>query len=237
MHGSSHGMGIPIHLGSEFYGLAPTPRLQSTRSTRRSCLGFDFDDEKDVDPQDLSCSRTESCHSRGLRVARLKQGNCRARYSVKSNGSNFVNVLPGGTVNFTVEGVLSGDLNEGLALVGFDLHFTGGALPSNAVVTLSANPMKAFVKPDSITNPAGFGGTLIGGGQNTIKNSVDNPACVPNCATFPIGTPILRVAQPSVTGSIVIATGSFTAPVSGGPFQLQVLNGFANVIKVGEVLS
>lgn len=163
--------------------------------------------------------------------------------TVKSGASSSVNVSPSGTVNFTIEGVLNDNLNEGLALVGFDLSFTGGALPANAVVTPVANPMKAFVKPDGITNPAGFGGTLIGGnlvqvggGQNTIKNSVDNPACAPNCAPFPVGTPILGVAKPAVTGTVVIASGSFTAPAAQGSYQLQILNGFANVIKAGETL-
>ncbi len=162
--------------------------------------------------------------------------------TVKSGGSSSVNVAPGSTVNFTVEGVLNDNLNEGLALIGFDLHFTGGALAANTVVTPVANPMKAFVKPDGITNPAGFIGTPIGGdlvqvggGQNTIKNSVDNPACAPNCAPFPVGTPILGIAQ--VGQPVVIASGSFTAPNSGGPFTLQVLNGFANVIKDNETLA
>lgn len=168
--------------------------------------------------------------------------------TVKSGASSSVNVAPSGTVNFTVEGVLSDNLNEGLALVGFDLHFTGGALPANTVVTPSgtvscANPMRAFVKPEGITNPAGYGGTLIGGdlvqvggGQNTIKNSVDHPACAPNCAPFPIGTPILGVAQPAVCGTAVLASGSFTAPAAQGSYTLSVINGFANVIKDGEVL-
>lgn len=169
--------------------------------------------------------------------------------TVKSGGSSTVNVAPGATVNFTVEGILSDTLNEGLALVGFDLHFTGGALPANTVVEPAGaiscgNPMPAFVKPDGITNPVGYKGTLIGGdlvqvggGQNTIKNSVDNPACAPNCAPFPVGTPILGVAQPGVCGNAVIATGSFAAPMTPGSYQLQVINGFANVIKDGEVLA
>lgn len=169
--------------------------------------------------------------------------------SVKSGGSSTVNVAPGATVNFTVEGILSDTLSEGLALVGFDLHFTGGALPANTVVEPSGavscgNPMAAFVKPDGITNPVGYKGTLIGndlvqvgGGQNTIKNSVDNPACAPNCAPFPVGTPLLGVALPGVCGNAVIATGSFAAPMTPGNYQLQVINGFANVIKDGEVLA
>ena len=166
--------------------------------------------------------------------------------SVKSGGLNAVTVAPNTVVNFQVEGILSDDLNEGLALVGFDLHFTGGALASNTIVVPAGaiacgNPMPAFVKPDGITNPAGFGGTLIGsdlvqvgGGQNTIKNSVDNPACAPNCAPFPVGAVLTGVAQPAVCGTAVIATGSLTAPAVDGPYQLQVLNLFANVIKDGE---
>ncbi len=177
--------------------------------------------------------------------------------NVKSstNNTNAVTVAPNAAVAFKVEGVLNDNLNEGLALVGFDLHLTGAGgsgttpLPANAVVaptgTVScANPMRAFVKPEGITNPAGYGGTLIagdlvqvGGGQNTIKNSVDNPACAPNCAPFPIGTPILGVAQPAVCGTAVVATGSFNAPATPGVYTLQVLNGFANVIKDGEVLA
>lgn len=177
--------------------------------------------------------------------------------NVKSstNNTNAITVAPNAAVAFKVEGVLNDNLNEGLALVGFDLHLTGAggsgttALPANAVVTPTgtvscANPMRAFVKPEGITNPAGYGGTLIGGdlvqvggGQNTIKNSVDNPACAPNCAPFPVGTPILGVAQPAVCGTAVVATGSFNAPATPGTYTLQVLNGFANVIKDGEVMA
>jgi len=166
--------------------------------------------------------------------------------SVKSGGGNTVNVGPSAVVNFQVEGILSDDVNEGLALVGFDLHFTGGALAAGAVGTPSgalscANPMPSMVKPDGITNPAGFGGTLIGsdlvqvgGGQNTIKNSISNPACAPNCAPYPVGTVLLGVAQPSVCGTAILATGSLTAPAGIGSYELQVLNLFANIIKDGE---
>ena len=167
--------------------------------------------------------------------------------SVESGGSNVVNnVSPNAVVNFQVEGVLSDDVNEGLALVGLDFHFTGGALAGDTVIVPAGaiscgNPMPAFVKPDGITNPAGYGGTLIGtdliqvgGGQNTIVNSLDNPACSPNCAPFPIGAVLTGVAQPSVCGTAVIATGSVTAPAAPGSYELQVLNLFANVIKDGE---
>jgi len=173
--------------------------------------------------------------------------------TIKSGGSASVNVAPGATVNFTIEAVLdSGVNNEGLALIGFDLHYTDGNLPANAInaITPGAStcqqPMKAFIKPDGITNPAGFGGTLIagdlvqiGGAQNTIKNDNDNPAlpCFPNCAPFPIGAPFLGVAQPGVCGTAVIATGSITAPLVPGQTKLQIIKAFANVIKNAEALT
>jgi len=155
-----------------------------------------------------------------------------------NDGLSVANVAANSTVNFRIEGTLSDNLNEGLALVGFDLDYTAGALASNTILiptgTINcANPMPAFVKPDGITNPAGYGGTLIGGdliqvggGQNTIKNTADN-------ADFPIGTVLPGVAKPSGCGTAVIAKGSFTAPANGSA-TLQVLNVFANVIKQGE---
>ncbi len=166
--------------------------------------------------------------------------------SIKSGGSNVVTARPDETINFVVEGVLTDVANEGLALVGFDLQFTGGPLRADTIVTPSgpitcANPMPAFVKPDGITNPAGFGGSLVGGNliqvggaQNTIKNSVDNPACAPDCAPFPIGAVLTGVAQPFGCGPAILAIGSLTFPIAPGPHELRVSNLFANVIKDGE---
>jgi len=139
--------------------------------------------------------------------------------------------LPASTVvNYSISGELTDNLNEGLALVGFDLSFSGGALSqANDPTSL---PMTNFDRPDGITNPAGFGGTLIGGkliqvggGQNTIKNTVAN-------APFPIGMVMADVAQPG--SPQVIVTGSLTVPASGGPYTLSIENVFANVIKQGE---
>jgi len=154
-----------------------------------------------------------------------------------SDGASSVIVGQGGTVNYRVTGILSDDLNEGLALVGFDLHFTGGDLTQADTPTGAqscANPMTAFVKPDGITNPAGYGGTVIGGdliqvggGQNTIKNTADN-------ADFPIGTVLTGVAQPSGCGEAIIVTGSLTAPNADGTYYLNLSNLFANVIRQGE---
>lgn len=160
--------------------------------------------------------------------------------SVKAtvNDTNAITVAPGDPVEFYITADLSDDLNEGLALVGFNLHFTGNALASDTIdipggAISCGNPMPGFVKPDGITNPAGYGGTLIGddlvqvgGAQNTILNTVAN-------AAFPIGAVLTGIAQPAGCGTAVIATGSLTAP-GEGIYELQLSELFANVIKDGE---
>ena len=184
--------------------------------------------------------------------------------TVKSGNATTVNVGPGSPVDFAVQALLdNGNDNEGLALIGFDLHLQGPggpvALPSDPSTVLDAvpngapsctNPMAAFVKPEGITNPCNsprcLGATFINGdyvqigaATNTIKNDNDNPnlPCFPNCAPFPIGTPLLGVAQPGVCNASTIVSGTLNAPMAPGQYKLQVLNGFANVIKNGETLA
>jgi hypothetical protein len=147
------------------------------------------------------------------------------------NGEPTVNVAPGGTVSYRVVAELTDNLNEGLALIGFSLDYTGGAIGQQGNPPNSA-PMSNFVIPEGITNPAGYGGTLIGGdliqcggAQNTIKNTADN-------AAFPIGTVITGIASPGAPA--VVLTGSFTKPAGLGDFQLAVFDVFANVITDGE---
>ncbi|MFQ5461177.1 MAG: hypothetical protein ACE5E5_00970 [Phycisphaerae bacterium] len=150
--------------------------------------------------------------------------------SVESGGLNAVTVAPGDTVDYAIVGELSDNLNEGLALFGFDLSFDGGDL-AQASAPGTAN-IAAFVSPDGINNPAGFGGTIIagdlkqvGGGQNTIKNDSTN-------APFPLGLVVTGVAQPGVPE--VLAVGSLTAPMTPGTYHLTLTNLFANVIRQGE---
>src|SRR5262249_53442198 len=137
--------------------------------------------------------------------------------SVQSGGVNHIVVQPGQSVPYDVIGLLSDDNNQGVDLVGFDLHFTGGPLAQAALPTSDPNsgcenPMIHFTIPWGITNPAGFGGTIIngdliqvGGGQNSINNTPDN-------APFPIGTVLLGVAQPSGCGATVLVHGTLVAP-------------------------
>lgn len=143
---------------------------------------------------------------------------------------NEVTVGLGATVNYQVVGVLNDSINEGLALVGFDLAFTGG--PLTQANNPTSAPMNNFANNLGINNPAGYGGTVqggvlkqVGGGQNTIKNTADN-------APFPIGTVITGLAQPP--NALILVTGSLTAPMAEGTYNLNLTNLFGNVIKDGE---
>ncbi len=148
-------------------------------------------------------------------------------------------VAPGGTVTFEIVGELStnGD-NTGLALFGVDMSVSGPAtvnLETAATISAPAGaPMEDFVNPDGLNNPTtcggcfGFGGTAsgdvllqIGGGQNTIGNTVA-------FAAFPIGDVSTNVAFFG-TGT-VLAEGSLTAPLTTGIYNIDLTNGFANVI-------
>ncbi len=149
---------------------------------------------------------------------------------VVSDGNNEITVNPGDPVTYTVMGELTDSTNEGLALIGFTLSFDGGDLAQAGEPT-SGN-MTAFVEPDGINNPAGYGGTVIGGdlvqiggGQNTIKNTADN-------APFPTGAVTTGVAWPD--SPQVLVTGSLTAPAVEGNYTLAVSAVFANVIMEGE---
>ncbi|MCH7885272.1 MAG: hypothetical protein IIC01_08485 [Planctomycetes bacterium] len=177
-------------------------------------------------------------------------------------GLHEITVAPGAEVQYRVVGILSDMDNEGLALVGFDLEFEGGPLSQADTPrsTVTGNdPMAAFVIPDGITNPAGYGGTIIdgklvqiGGGLNTIKNgqqactdAADCPTgsfCELNVCTqvaaFPLGMVITGIAEPAPDGMgpAVLVTGSLTAPETPGSYILQSprTSIFANVIKAGE---
>lgn len=136
--------------------------------------------------------------------------------SVEACDGNSITVAPGCEVDYSVLGVLSDDLNEGLALVGIDLELVdsvgdnAGAL--SAANNPTAGPMANFMIPDGITNPdspcppnCGYRGTEIGGaliqcggGQNTIKNFEDAEGLN---ADFPLGMVITGLAKPLACGS------------------------------------
>ncbi|MAF66031.1 MAG: hypothetical protein CMJ84_10305 [Planctomycetes bacterium] len=145
--------------------------------------------------------------------------------SVESGGAHQVTVGSGATVDFTITGVLSDTNNQGLAMFAFDLVFDGGSL--DQVSNPGSPELLNFASPLGINNPAGYGGTPIGGdliqvggAQNTIKQGF---------APQPSGTTITGIGH----ASVLLATGSLTAPVASGVYSLDVENIFANVIRGG----
>lgn len=148
--------------------------------------------------------------------------------TVQSGGLTTVVVPPGASVPYSVVGVLSDALSDGLASFSLDLGFTGGPLlmanePSSA-------PMVSFDRPLGLTNPAGFGGTVVagklvqvGGAQNTIRNVF---------APYPNGNVVVDVAQ--IGQAVTLVTGQLTAPVAPGTYTLSTTAVVATVIRQGE---
>jgi len=147
--------------------------------------------------------------------------------SAESSGQNRVTVTPGSTVSYSVVGELSDGGSLGLAMVSFDLSFSGGPLSQGTAPTSS--PMSNFVAPVGLNNPAGYGGTVqggvlrqVGGAQNTIINSL---------APLPVGSVITGVAQPG--SPQVLLTGTITAPTQVGTYTLSIDNVMGNVLRTG----
>lgn len=148
--------------------------------------------------------------------------------SIQVSGQNSVNVLPGEVLVYSVVGELSDNANEGLALFCFDLVFNGGDLvPAQLPV---AGPLLEFSFPRGVTNPAGFGGTVVagdllqvGGAMNTIKNVF---------APQPTGNVVTGVAASGAP--IVLVQGTLIAPTQPGTYVLSAHNLVANVIRQGQ---
>ncbi|HEX5012221.1 MAG TPA: hypothetical protein VFY71_17675 [Planctomycetota bacterium] len=148
--------------------------------------------------------------------------------SAQSGGQNKVVVTPGSPVSYAVVGELSNGASLGLAMVSFDLSFSGGSLTQ--ADTPASQPMANFAAPLGLNNPAGYGGTVVagnlvqvGGAQNTILNVF---------APLPMGSVVTGVAQPG--SPQVIATGTLTAPTQVGTYTLTIDNVMGNVIRSGE---
>ena len=217
-----------------------------------SCVDLDMDTDVDL----VDATTLAAMFTGGAPRSHDSPGRSDLNVVVLSGGSGSVIVTPGSEVSYEVVVELGDAINEGLAFIGFDLDFDGGALEQ--ANTPADPPMDNFVVPDGITNPEGYGGTLIGGdlvqvggGQNVIMNgqvlcTVDDdcpdgstcddvPAppwyCTP-VAAFPVGTVITGVAQPGTP--VVVVTGSLTAPIIAGAYYLNLTNLFVSVIRAGE---
>ena len=144
------------------------------------------------------------------------------KLTVGISATSATTVGPGGTVNYKLTGVLSGDPSHGLALWGISINSSysiAGGLPQ-----LSPGPsMGSFVSPDGLNNPAGYGGTPIGndwllqvgGGQNAIGHTGPEP---------PTGTVVLNIAA----SPVVLATGQANLPNVPGAYWLKLSDLFAN---------
>jgi hypothetical protein len=121
-------------------------------------------------------------------------------------------------LTYEIYGTVTSSTGFGLALWSVDLDWTTGT----AATPAAAGPgMGSFVLPDGLTNPDGYGGTLIGGdliqvggASNTIGNTPDN-------ADYPIGT----VVEDIGLSEILLASGE----CADGDV-IEVVNCFANYI-------
>ena len=143
---------------------------------------------------------------------------------ILSGGVAAVNVAPGEQVSFDLIGELCDANNLGLAAFRVDLTYDGGDLTPFAEPTSS--PLDNFADPLGLTNPAGFGGTLIGGdliqiggAQNTI-NQFFAPA--------PAGTVLTSVAHPG--SPVTFGSSTLTAPSVPGTYTVSAIDAGANVI-------
>lgn len=148
--------------------------------------------------------------------------------TVQSAGLSSISVNPGQLVVYKVRGELTDQQNEGLAGFTFDLSFDGGPL-GQAGAPISS-PMNGFAPPLGLSNPAGFGGTSVGGDLVQVggmQNTIGNFLAIP-----PTGSVITGVAWPGDSESLV--TGTLAAPMFPGNYTLSVTNAHANVIRMGE---
>src|SRR5689334_5477930 len=144
------------------------------------------------------------------------------------SGATTLIVGPGRVGHYQLLGTLSNSTSDGLAYFSTTLAFSGGPLAQAA--SPSSAPMNAFAPPLGFSNPAGFGGTVVGGqlvqlggAQNTIQNSF---------APAPIGTVQLGVGLPP--GPQVLASGDLVAPYVVGSYTLTASNTKANVLLAGQ---
>lgn len=153
-----------------------------------------------------------------------------------SSPQNGLEVGPCSSVTWTISYTVSTGDNAGLALLACDLSQGDNNpvrfdLPPAAGVPAA---MTNFARPAGISNPNGYGGSQrgtagqrnlvqIGGGQNTFGTA------------RPAGTGIAEsanvVAGLGQSGSVVLATGSFTAPATQGAYTFSINNAVANVLQ------
>ena len=150
---------------------------------------------------------------------------------------NGQTIAAGATVSWTISFSVSAGDNQGLALLAADL-VSSGDNPASITLDPADNvpaAMSNFSRPAGISNPGesdpttGYIGVLrdgnlrqIGGGQNTFG------------VAQPIGTGIAENANVTSgvgqSGTVTLASGSFTAPSTEGAYTISLENVVANTI-------
>ena len=156
---------------------------------------------------------------------------------------NGTTVSPGATITWTIGFTVSSGDNAGLALLATDLAQDATNNPATIDIPYAAGvpgAMTNFSRPAGISNPGEGGNTTgyvgvqrgtagarnlvqIGGGQNTFGQAPPPSSGVAQNVTASGG-----VGQ---SGSVTLATGSFTAPSATGLYTFQLQNTIANVIQ------
>ena len=154
-----------------------------------------------------------------------------------NSAQNGQTIAAGSTVNWSISFVVSSGDNAGLALLAADLAQadTNPALIDLPQAGSVPAPMANFARPAGISNPSnGYLGSQrgtagqrdliqIGGGQNTFGTA------------RPPGTGIAEnanvVGGVGQSGSVILASGSFSAPATEGSYSYSVENVIANVLQ------
>lgn len=155
---------------------------------------------------------------------------------------NGQTVAPGSTINWTISFTVSAGGNAGLALLVTDLTQDAGNPATLDIPPAASVPagLANFARPQGISNPAeapatnGYLGTQrgasgaknlvqIGGGQNTFGQARPAGSGVAENAVLAGG-----VGQ---SGSVTLASGSFSAPAADGSYTFALANTVANVIS------
>lgn len=148
--------------------------------------------------------------------------------------ADAASVAGGGVVNVFIQGRIQGATDFGLALWGANLSDTGAGGVDVAAASSLDSPggdIDQFKKNLGLTNPAGYGGTAIGGnliqiggGQNTIGNA--------GPTLFPVGTVATDVANGAAW--VDLATGTFDATGAASDIVLTLDTGFANTLAANS---
>jgi hypothetical protein len=154
---------------------------------------------------------------------------------------NGQTVSPGATINWTIAFTVSTGNNQGLALLSTDLvqDETNPDLFNIPAASGVPAPMSNFSRPAGVSNPGesnpttGYVGVLrgnpgeqnliqIGGAQNTFGQARAPGSGMAENANVTAG-----IGQ---SGSVTLASGSFTAPSVAGSYTLRAANAVANVL-------